>query len=535
MPERHRIAHDSLGDLQIPADAYYGAQTARALENFPISGLHLPPAFVRAQALIKWAAAKAHADLGVLDARKAQAISQAAEEVMSGKFDPWFSVDIYQAGAGTSQNMNANEVIASRAAELLSGDRGDDTLVHPNDDVNKSQSTNDTIHVAMQIAGMDLLTHHLDPALQQLEQALRERGQAFANVVKAGRTHLQDAVPMYLGDEFSAWADNIRRHRYWLEQAAANLLYIGLGGNAIGTGINANPGFAARAVAYIANYTGQNYQLPANPFTFNQNPDEVVLVSGVLRNLALSLQRIANDLRLLSSGPRTGLAEIELPIIQPGSSIMPGKVNPVLPEMMNMVAYQVQGCDLTVAQAGGAGQLELNVMMPVMAANFLHEIAILSTASRALTDKCIIGIQAHVDACRTYAENTLSLATALNTVVGYETAAKVVKHALTQNLSLQAAGQALGIDPTALGHALNVEEIAKAVPREGTSSADRGGPDLSTFLKSTEVSAKGTETSDRDIEPVNDGIQSSLPKESVATRRRNSKSMQNRKQDENSD
>jgi fumarate hydratase class II len=289
---------------------------------------------------------------------------------------------------------------------------------------------------------------------------------------------------MFLGDEFSAWADNIRRHRYWLEQASANLLYIGLGGNAVGTGINTKPGFAARAVAYIASYTGQSYQLPANPFTFNQNPDEIVLVSGVLRNLALALQRLANDLRLLSSGPRTGLAEIELPVVQPGSSIMPGKVNPVLPEMMNMVAYQVQGCDLTVAQAGGAGQLELNVMMPVIAANFLHELTILATASQSLTDKCIAGIQAHVPECRSYAENTLSLATALNTAVGYEVAAKVVKHALAQHLSLQAAGASLGIDPVALERALDVDEIAKTVSR--------------TVHKPTTSTAKGTETSDRD-------------------------------------
>ncbi|MCL6593205.1 MAG: aspartate ammonia-lyase, partial [Alicyclobacillus sp.] len=335
-----RVVRDSLGELEIPAEAYYGAQTARAKANFPISGLRLPRAFIRAQGIIKWAAARAHRDLGVLSAEVAEAICQAAEEVIRGELDEWFQVDVYQAGAGTSQNMNANEVIAARAAELLGGTRGDTRLVHPNDDVNKSQSTNDTIHVAINIAGMELLAHELDPALHALEHALASKAAEFGRIVKAGRTHLQDAVPLFLGDEFAAYAENIRRHRRWLEQAASNLLAIGLGGNAVGTGINTPPGFAETAVAYVAQYTGLAFRLAANPFTFNQNPDEVVLVSGVLRNLALALQRIANDLRLLASGPRTGLAELTLPAVQPGSSIMPGKVNPVLAEMLNMVCYQ---------------------------------------------------------------------------------------------------------------------------------------------------------------------------------------------------
>jgi fumarate hydratase class II len=481
MTQQTRIARDSLGELAIPADAYYGAQTARAIANFPISGLHLPRAFIRAQAIVKWAAAKAHLTLGVMDAAKANAICTAAEEVIAGRFDQEFRVDIYQAGAGTSQNMNANEVIASRAAELLGGARGDYTRVHPNDDVNRSQSTNDTIHVAMQIAGMELLAHQLDPVLAKLAAALVEKGREFSSIVKSGRTHLQDAVPMRLGDEFLAWAQNIQRHRRWLEQAAANLLAIGLGGNAVGTGINTPQGFAATAVGFVAKYTGLAFHLPENPFTFNQNPDEVVLVSGVLRNLALALQRIANDLRLLSSGPRTGLAEIELPAVQPGSSIMPGKVNPVMAEMLNMVAYQVQGCDTVVAQAGGAGQLELNVMMPVMAANFLHEIQILSTAIKAFTDRCIRGIRAHAERCRAYAEHSLSLATALNVEVGYDTAAKIVKHALAKDISLREAGLQLGIDPAAIERALDVDRLSQVVPRQvpgtqiGASGSKVGG------------------------------------------------------------
>lgn len=474
MSQPTRIARDSLGEIEIPLDAYYGAQTARAAINFPISGLRLPHAFIRAQGIIKWAAAKAHRDAGVLDARMAHAIMAASDEVIQGKLNEWFIVDVYQAGAGTSQNMNVNEVIAARAAELLGKERGDFSEVHPNDHVNKSQSTNDTIHVAMQIAGMEMLAHELEPALQQLEQSLTQKAVEFKDIVKSGRTHLQDAVPMRLGDEFAAYAENIRRHRRWLEQAAANLLFIGLGGNAVGTGINTPPGFAELAVSYIAEYTGLGFRLPDNPFTFNQNPDEVVLVSGVLRNLSLALQRIANDLRLLASGPRTGFAEINLPAVQPGSSIMPGKVNPVLPEMLNMVAYQVQGCDVTVASAGGAGQLELNVMMPVIAGNFLHEIRILATAVQAFSNKCVKGIMANAERCHFYAEHTLSLATALNTTVGYDTASQVVKQALHHDTSLREAGLAIGVPEAELNRALDIEQLSMTTPRTLAEAQARG-------------------------------------------------------------
>ncbi|WAH35808.1 class II fumarate hydratase [Alicyclobacillus dauci] len=456
-----RTVHDSLGELQIPAEAYYGAQTARAIVNFPISGLRLPHEFIRAQAIVKWAAARAHADLGTMTQDKTNAICQAAEEVIDGRFQDWFQVDVYQAGAGTSQNMNVNEVIASRASELLGGTRGDTSMVHPNDDVNRSQSTNDTIHVAMNIAGMEMLAHELDPSLAALQTALEDKALAFQDVIKAGRTHLQDAVPLRLGDEFAAYAENIARHRVWLEQSASNLLAIGIGGNAVGTGINTPPGFAQRAAEYISEYTQLAFHLPNNPFTFNQNPDEVVLVSGVLRTIAQALGRIANDFRLMASGPRTGFGEIEMPAVQPGSSIMPGKVNPVMAEMLNMVAFQVLGCDTTVAQAGLAGQLELNVMMPVMAANFLHSIRILSNAVDAFTDRCVRGIEADVSRCRWYAENTLSLATALNVEVGYEEAAKIVKYALTHNVSLRDAGKALGIADVAMNRALDVERLSR--------------------------------------------------------------------------
>lgn len=465
MQEQTRLVNDSFGPLNIPQQAYYGAQTARAIENFPISGLHLQPAFIRAQAVVKWAAAKAHETLGVLEPGKAAAICTACDELIEGKLDAWFVVDIYQAGAGTSQNMNANEVIAARAAELLGRERGDVTAVHPNDDVNKSQSTNDTIHVAMQIAGMTMLAQNLDPALLTLQRALEKKGREFISVVKSGRTHLQDAVPMRLGDEFLAYAENIARHRLWLEQAAASLLSIGLGGNAIGTGINTLPGFAELAVRFVSDKTNLDFHLPNNPFTFNQNPDEVVYVSGVLRSVASAVGRIANDLRILASGPRTGLAEIQLPPVQPGSSIMPGKVNPVMAEMVNMISYQVMGCDTVVAQAGAAGQLELNVMMPVMAANFLHEIQILANGCRVFAEKCIDGIIADEARCAMYADNSLSLATALNLELGYDMAAKVVKYALAENLSLRDACVALHVPSAAANRALDVHALAVPVER----------------------------------------------------------------------
>jgi fumarate hydratase, class II len=465
-----KTVHDSLGQLDIPANAYYGAQTARALANFPVSGLVLQREFIRAQAIIKYAAACAHAELGVMDQSKANAICQAAEEVMSGTLDSWFQIDVYQAGAGTSQNMNANEVIAARATELLGGQQGDAPLIHANDDVNKSQSTNDTIHVAMQIAGMEMLAQMLDPALHQLEQGLRRKSVEFANIVKSGRTHLQDAVPMRLGDEFGAYADNVARHRRWVEQAAHELLALGMGGNAIGTGINTVPGFAERAVHHIARKTGLAFGLAKNPFVFNQNPDEIVHVSGALRTLAQALGRIANDLRLLASGPRTGLAEVTMPTVQPGSSIMPGKVNPVMAEMMNMIVFQVGGCDTSVALAGAAGQLELNVMMPVMAYNFLHEIRILANGSRLFAEKAIFGIEANEATCRKYADHSLSLATALNLELGYEEAAKVVKYALSHDLSLRVACQQLGVPEAYVERALNIDHLSIPVMRHISTS-----------------------------------------------------------------
>lgn len=463
VPPNTRTVHDSLGTLQVPADAYYGAQTARAMYNFPISGLHFPHQFIQAQALIKWAAAKAHRELGVMQGLVSDAICQAADEVIAGRFSNWFPIDIYQAGAGTSQNMNVNEVIATRATEILrnSGATGDD--IHPNDHVNQSQSTNDTFHAAINIAGVDALATQLDPSLAELEKALARLATETENVIKSGRTHLQDAVPMRLGDEFLGYAENIRRQRRWLEQAASQLLFLGLGGNAVGTGINTPPGFGGLAIHFLAQRTGYAFTLAPNAFTFNQNPDEVVYVSGVLRSVAGALGRIANDLRLLSSGPRTGLGELEFPAVQPGSSIMPGKVNPVLAEMLNMVVFQVNGCCQTVSDAGGAGQLELNVMMPVMVSNFLHAIHILANATRQFSRLALQDLHINVTACRQHAETSLSLATALNTAIGYESAAKVVKHALENHLSLLDACRQLGVEEATAVRALDVDHLARPV------------------------------------------------------------------------
>lgn len=440
-----RIARDSLGEVRVPASAYYGAQTERARHNFPVSGLRLPPGFIRAQGVIKRAAAIANRDVGALDPSIAAAVIAAAEEVIGGKFHEHFVVDVYQAGAGTSQNMNANEVIANRACELLGGQRGDASLVHPNDHVNMAQSTNDTIHAAMNIAAVEGITRDLLPNLLHLEEELFKKAEQWDSILKSGRTHLQDAVPMRLGQEFGGYANAVKMRREMLKRVSDRLLIIGLGGNAVGTGINAHPDFSEKAIAEVARFTGLPFRKPDNYFTFVQNPDAAVEVSGQLRALAITLMKIANDIRLLSSGPRTGLAEIRLPAVQPGSSIMPGKVNPVIAEMMNMICYQVFGCDVTVASAGSASQLELNVMMPVMAFNLLHAIHILAAGIRVFTDKCIVGMEANEERCMYYAEMSTSVATALNPLIGYDRAAEIAKKAYAGNKSVREVARAEGL------------------------------------------------------------------------------------------
>ncbi len=442
---RTRITHDSLGEMRVPADAYYGAQTQRAVENFPISGLRLPRRFIRAQAILKAAAAFAGRELGALDRERADAIMKAAEEVMAGRFDDQFVVDVYQAGAGTSQNMNANEVIASRASELLGGSRGDLERVHPNDHVNFAQSTNDTIHVATHIAGAEGLVHDLVPALARLEQSLSARAREFDPILKSGRTHLQDAVPMRLGQEFRGYAGMVAIHRRAVEAAVDGLYAIGMGGTAVGTGLNAPPGFSALAIERIAAITGLPFRPPDEIFTFMQNLDAVVLASGALRALAVGLTKLANDIRLLASGPRTGLFELALPAVQPGSSIMPGKVNPVMAEMLNQVAYQVVGHDATVMMAGQAAQLELNVMMPVMAYNFLQSIHILARGVDAFVTRCVDGLKANREVAEGYVERSTAMATALNPLIGYEAAAKIAKEAFARDLTVRQVLQEKGM------------------------------------------------------------------------------------------
>ena len=456
----YRMEHDSMGEVRVTSSAYWGAQTQRAIDNFPISGLRLQPGFIRAQGIIKRAAALANMACDNLDPDVGRAIVKAAEEVIEGGFNDQFAVDVYQAGAGTSQNMNANEVIANRAIELLGGRRGDDALVHPNDHVNRGQSTNDTIPTAIHVAGLEAITHDLVPALHKLHEALHAKAQAFDPLIKAGRTHLQDAVPMRLGQEFGVYARTVELGVERLEVAAQGLREVALGGNAVGTGINTPQGYREKAVAHLNDVAKLGFVPAKNPFEAIQNRDAVVHLSGALRTVATSLKKLADDLRMLASGPRTGLAELSLPAVQPGSSIMPGKVNPVMAEMLNMVCYQVMGCDTTIAQAGGAGQLQLNVMMPVIAWNLLHEIAILANGVRAFTQRCVEGIKANERALKHFAEATPQVVTALSPVIGYEKASAVLKLAMQADKTIREVVLEQGIlDEKTLDEALDLRKL----------------------------------------------------------------------------
>jgi aspartate ammonia-lyase len=422
----YRTEHDSLGDVRVPADAYYGAQTRRAVENFPISGMRAHPALIRATALVKLASARANARLGKLDARRAEAIERAAREIADGAMRDQFVVDVFQAGAGTSHNMNANEVIANRANEMLGGKRGVYDPVHPNDHVNMSQSTNDTVPASMRVAALTLASPLLE-GLVSLADALEQKGREFDGVLKSARTHLQDAVPIRLGQEFAAWAWTVRRDARRIEDAAAYLREINLGGTAAGTGMNTHPDYAATVAAALSEVSGLELRPAGNLVSVAASMADFAHVSSALRTTALDLCQIANDLRLLASGPRTGLAEIALPALQPGSSIMPGKVNPVIPEMVNMVCFQVAGNDATITLATQAGQLELNVMMPVIAHNLLQSMEILTNAVLALDAKCVRGITGDEARARHYFEASVGMATVLNPLIGYEAAAKVAQ------------------------------------------------------------------------------------------------------------
>ncbi len=421
-----RVERDALGEREVPADAYYGIQTLRAVENFPISGLKAHPAFIVATAQVKLAAAQANLAVGRLDKTIGKAIASAAREVIAGRLHDQFVVDVYQAGAGTSHNMNANEVLTNRALEILGEPRGRYSRVHPNDHANMSQSTNDVFPTAMRLAAL-ALTRPLLQALEGLEAALRDRARAFDGVVKAGRTHLQDATPIRVGQEVGGYATAVAAHRAAIGEACGPLRALGLGGTAVGTGLNSPPDYRRLVTAALAEITGEPLLPAPDPFDAMQSMRPFAGLSGTVRTLALDLIRIANDLRLLASGPRTGLAEIILPAVQPGSSIMPGKVNPVLAEALNMVCFQVIGYDLTIAMATQAGQLELNVMMPVIAHSLFQSLTILAGGTAAFTTRCVAGIQVDAERCRRYAEDTVALATALSPRIGYERAATVAK------------------------------------------------------------------------------------------------------------
>jgi aspartate ammonia-lyase len=438
MPEienQTRIEKDSLGEVPVPADAYYGAQTARAVANYPISGLRAHPALIRAYGLLKLACAEANTELKMIPPRIGRAVARASRDVADGKLDDQFVVDVYQGGAGVSFHMNTNEVIANRAIEILGARKGDYSVVHPNDHVNFGQSTNDTFPTAMRLAVM-LLLKEFYPALAELEAAFARKGEEFDGIVKSGRTHLQDAVPIRLGQEFTAYAVTLHDAQEQIAATAETLTHLGLGGSAVGTGLNAHPGFPKAVAQKLSKLLGSKVQVAPDLRAAMQSQLPMAAVSGTLRNLALELIRIANDLRLLSSGPYTGLGEIVLPALQPGSSIMPGKVNPVMGELLNMVAFQVIGCDTVVALAVQAGQLELNVMMPAMAWNLLHAIEILKNTCRAVARKCVLGITANRETCERYGYGTPSIATALNPVIGYARAAEIVKKSLKTGKSI---------------------------------------------------------------------------------------------------
>ncbi|MEN8651171.1 class II fumarate hydratase [Streptomyces sp. 21So2-11] len=427
----YRVEHDSMGEVRVPAHAKWRAQTQRAVQNFPISGQRLERAHIEALARIKAAAAQVNAELGVIDQDIAGAVAAAAGEVADGRWDEHFPVDVFQTGSGTSSNMNMNEVVATLATERLG------SPVHPNDHVNASQSSNDVFPSSIHIAATAAVTGDLIPALAHLAEALERKSAEFTQVVKSGRTHLMDATPVTLGQEFGGYAAQIRYGVERLEASLPRLAELPLGGTAVGTGINTPPGFSAAVIAAVARATGLPLTEARDHFEAQGARDGLVETSGQLRTVAVSLTKISNDLRWMASGPRTGLAEISLPDLQPGSSIMPGKVNPVIPEAVLMVAAQVTGNDVTVATAGAAGNFELNVMLPVMAKNLLESVRLLANASRLLADRTVDGITANVERAREYAESSPSVVTPLNKYIGYEEAAKVVKKSLAERKTIR--------------------------------------------------------------------------------------------------
>jgi fumarate hydratase class II len=455
MMAAYREEKDTMGAVQVPENTYYGAQTQRAVDNFAIGDLKMPIGFIHALALVKRCAVEVNLKLGLLKQPLVDAVISAARDVIEGKLDDQFPVGVFQTGSGTSSNMNLNEVIASRANEILTGNKGGKFPVHPNDHVNLGQSSNDAVPSAIHIAALTALQKKLVPALQCLHETLSAKAAEFIDVRKIGRTHLQDAVPMTLGQEFSGYARQVQLSIERLTAVEPRLAELALGGTAVGTGVNAHPEFAAQTIALISRETGIEFRRAANPFEAQAAKDAAVETSGALKTIAVSLTKIANDIRWLGSGPRCGLGEIRLPSLQPGSSIMPGKVNPVIPEAVLQVAAQVIGNDATITFSGQAGNFELNVMMPVIAYNLLQSIDLLAAAAFVLAEKCVQGISADREACAAFIERSLALATGLVPIIGYDRAAEVVKKAYDSDRTIREVLTAEAILP--------VEEIDKVL------------------------------------------------------------------------
>ncbi|MBW3533894.1 MAG: class II fumarate hydratase [Gemmatimonadetes bacterium] len=458
MADGYRTEKDSLGEVRVPEKALYGAQTQRAFENFPISGQRFGRRFIQALGLIKQASAQANAALGTIDGTVARAVAEAAGEVADGRWDDQFVVDVYQTGSGTSTNMNANEVIARRATQILDGD----TRVHPNYHVNFGQSSNAVIPTAMHVAARLAIVHEMVPALEHLADALREKASAFDGIMKSGRTHLMDATPVRLGQEFGGYAAQVVRGVERVRRVSEELAEVALGGTAVGTGINTHPEFAGRAIAGLSESSGLSFREAEDHFEAQGAKDAVVSASGALNTVAVSLMKIADDVRWLSSGPTSGIHEIALPAIQPGSSIMPGKVNPVMSEALMMVSARVSGNHTTITIGGGRGNFELNVMMPVMAQALLESVTLLANGARAFADRCVRGIEANEERCRELLEKNPSIATALNPYIGYDKAAEVAKQSAKEGRSVRDVVEERGLlPPDELDEALDVRGMTE--------------------------------------------------------------------------
>ena len=440
-----RVERDTMGEVKVPADRYWGAQTQRAVENFPVSGWSVPEEMVKALAVVKWAAAKENAELGIIPENIKDAICKAAEEIYHGKLKSNFPVDVFQTGSGTSTNMNINEVIANRANEILGYEKGKKHPVHPNDHVNKCQSSNDVIPTSISIACVVLVKEKLIPSLKELEEELRKKSEEFKNSVKIGRTHLMDATPVTLGQEFSGWAEQVSHVRELLEMYIPRLSELALGGTAVGTGINAHPEFPKKAIKHISEFLGHEFRETRNHFFSQATQDTIVALSGILKLCAVSLFKIANDIRWLGSGPRCGIAEIKLPSLQPGSSIMPGKVNPVIPESVMMTASHVIGSDVSITIGGMNGNFELNTFLPLIGYHAINSIKLLSSACRILAEKCVSGIEADEIRMKELLERSLALVTPLAMKIGYDKAAELAKKAMQEGKTIREVVKEQGI------------------------------------------------------------------------------------------